>query len=212
MSKLTFPIKNDSAYVRRDGAVVNTGYKKSAINETIIVNSPFGMYWVLRHTGRAEHALECPSDLIADYIEAPKTKGHIHASSMLFYAQDATETDKPWKRWEWKHLASNTYVPEWEPILSQPMWSTKCKYRRKPASPVFVTINGIDVPQPMQIAPERGACYYWTHLGHCSDVVSRSIWEGDRFDLARFKNGICHLTEKAAKLHANALISFTIVK
>ena len=52
--------------------------------------------------------------------------GHIHARSMMEYAKDATETDKPWERWEY-YLDTDAWID----CTSHPSWSTDCVYHRK---------------------------------------------------------------------------------
>lgn len=54
---------------------------------------------------------------------------HKHAAAMLQYAQDATETDKPWERWE-----SNSRGV-WNDCLHSPAWREGYQYRRKPEPP-----------------------------------------------------------------------------
>ena len=51
---------------------------------------------------------------------------HKHAELMAQYAEDALETNKPWKRWE----GTNSDTP-WETLSGTPTWSEQCRYRRK---------------------------------------------------------------------------------
>lgn len=51
---------------------------------------------------------------------------HIHAENMRLYAEDAAETDKPWKRWE--TLCTDG---TWAAKKSQPQWRAENSYRRK---------------------------------------------------------------------------------
>lgn len=63
---------------------------------------------------------------------------HVHAKLMAQYAQDATETDKPWERWEYKR--PNT--EEWMSLLyTHPSWFEHYEYRRKPQA---ININGLE--------------------------------------------------------------------
>ena len=53
---------------------------------------------------------------------------HPHAELMALYAKDATETDKPWERWE-------CYDPndrKWKSLYGYISWIPTIKYRRKP--------------------------------------------------------------------------------
>lgn len=54
---------------------------------------------------------------------------HIHAELMAQYAQDAMETDKPWKRWECKECEFNSFM--WRAVSGNPTWKENYKYRRK---------------------------------------------------------------------------------
>jgi hypothetical protein len=53
---------------------------------------------------------------------------HKHAQLMTEYAKDAAETDKPWRRWEFR-----THDEEpWMQCSRHPEWDIKHGYRRKP--------------------------------------------------------------------------------
>ena len=52
--------------------------------------------------------------------------GHIHAAAMAEYAKDATETDKPWERWEFCHMRG-----EYQSLHGHPEWVEDNEYRRK---------------------------------------------------------------------------------
>lgn len=63
---------------------------------------------------------------------------HPHAENMRLYAEDATETDRPWERWECRkrgevHRQGGRWVHAWEHC--QPdmrSWRPDYEYRRKP--------------------------------------------------------------------------------
>lgn len=124
---------------------------------------------------------------------------HVHAELMMQYAQDATETDKPWERWELKNYGG------WERTVSHPAWDECVVYRRKPKC---ILINGIEVPEPMREAPELGTPYWIVDLNDESSA-SPLCWIDDKFARECLQRGICHLTEKAAVLHTTAILSFT---
>ena len=210
MNKLTLPIEEGKKYVQRDGTVVTSSASESAfwveLSGSATVTRAAGKYW---HNSRTEH--DC--DLVADYIE-PASVGHVHAASMLLYAQDAAETDKPWERWE---CASTSQRGMWTSCtgvaLNLPLWLPSLQYRRKPPAPKFILINGHQVPEPMRVAPARD-CGYWhpavnESIGKFTQI---STWDDDGLDRQRLERGICHLTREAAELHATALLSFTKAK
>lgn len=77
--------------------------------------------------------------------------------------------------------------------------------RRKPRT---ITINGIEVPEPMRVRPELGQSYYGIGLGKTKSFF-RNNWDDDETDNLLFERGLCHLTPESAIKHAEALISFT---
>ena len=74
--------------------------------------------------------------------------------------------------------------------------------------PKTTNINGYAVPEPMREAPERGTVYWLPSLQHPS-AARPLAWHNDGEDNRYLAYGICHFTEEAAKLHAEALVSFT---
>ena len=50
--------------------------------------------------------------------------GHIHAAAMAEYAKDASETDKPWERWEF-----SCGGPNFKSLITHPQWNEDFKYR-----------------------------------------------------------------------------------
>jgi hypothetical protein len=129
-------------------------------------------------------------------------KPHKHWKEIAQYAQDAAETEKPWKRWQYRLNDANwttfTKTDQFEDIVG-------IEYRRKPKT---ININGIEVPEPMREKPEIGHKYFALSFDY-DDGYSEQTWEDHRLDLIWLSRGICHLTRKAAELHAKALLSFT---
>ena len=52
---------------------------------------------------------------------------HPHADRMFEYAEDALETEEPWRRWQFKNDGF-----DWVDCVEQPGWYIQCEYRRKP--------------------------------------------------------------------------------
>jgi len=71
---------------------------------------------------------------------------------------------------------------------------------------VNMKINGIEVPEPMRTAPEKGT-WYWYPLPNNLNGVGCDLWNNDAFDTERLRRGICHSTEDAARKHFEALIA-----
>lgn len=124
---------------------------------------------------------------------------HIHAELMLAYAQDAQESDTPWRLWE--VLTSRG----WSDLHYHPIWDTNTEYRRKVKT---IRIGEYDVPEPLRVSPNKGETYHFVSFKGGSNVHSYS-WHGDSIDDELLSKGIIHLTREAAELHAIALISLT---
>ena len=56
-----------------------------------------------------------------------KPKACVHAESMVLYAQDALQNEKPWLLWEAKLNLQNNWVS----LKVHPGWFTNMEYRRK---------------------------------------------------------------------------------
>jgi hypothetical protein len=71
--------------------------------------------------------------MVRSYVEGERIMAaHKWAKEMVLYAQDATETDKPYDRWESKH--TRDYGPsEWTTCRRDINWDIEdVIYRRKP--------------------------------------------------------------------------------
>ena len=123
---------------------------------------------------------------------------HPHAASMLLYAQDAAETDKPWERWEYK-----PGVTGFKECLKHPEWNADFKYRRKPKT---ITVNGIEVPEPAREAPKMGEKFFVVTLTSPT-LVNDYLWTTHRYNTQWLSKGLVHLTEEAAIAHAKAMLA-----
>lgn len=128
---------------------------------------------------------------------------HKHAALMLQYAHDASETDKPWERWE---VASDIHtIKIWGPCLDNPQWGDDFVYRRKPN---FININGFKVPAPHYGEMRLGQQYHIPDI--CNGrLVDTFIWSRCGTSVSWLERGLVHLTREAAEDHARALLSFT---
>jgi len=93
-------------------------------------------------------------------------------------------------------------------ILSQMKFDELLPAEQPQAKPGTIIVNGIAVPEPMREAPIFGEHYYVpaTRAGTENPVFS-NVWTNNPFDLRRLNNGLCHLTEDAARAHFEALIA-----
>ena len=123
---------------------------------------------------------------------------HPHAASMLLYAQDAAETDKPWERWEFKGSDAG-----FNGCLKHPEWHEDFEYRRKPKT---ITVNGIEVPEPAREAPKIGETFFLVELASPA-LFNDYSWANHIYDNEWLNKGLLHLTEEAAIAHAKALLA-----
>ena len=126
---------------------------------------------------------------------------HKHAASMLLYAQDAAEDPQPWKLWQ--KLTGFGY----EDLVENPRWDILSNYRRRPRT---IRIGEFDVPEPLRHAPPLGTAIYWP-IVHLEALSNGNNWQSEGWQKNLLLKGMLHLTEEAAALHAEALISFTKV-
>ena len=124
--------------------------------------------------------------------------GHIHAELMKQYAEDAAETDKPWEGWE-KQLAGGLWVA----CPVHPDWHARQSYRRKPQT---ITVNGIEVPEPMRKAPLVGE-KYWIATPDGPSLFHEIHWDNGTGVRMWHERGLVHLSKYAAIQHARALIA-----
>jgi hypothetical protein len=108
--------------------------------------------------------------------EQPK-EGHVHADSMLLYAQDAAEHKQPWLLWQYRSLNEHN----WGGCLENPRWIVGNLYRRKPAEIPTHVVNGFVVPAPVRVKPEEGARYL-SPSASCNDWYSNLRWQDDSID------------------------------
>ena len=129
----------------------------------------------------------------------------INADEILLYAQDAQETPAPWERWEWRYVIGDT----WHDCSDHPAWSSDKIYRRKPKMVSVTLANGevVSWQEPVRDAGlmQHGMNYYFPEL----DVRGNTRcfpWYNDTTDRSYLSRGLVHLSEMAAKEHAEALI------
>jgi len=133
-------------------------------------------------------------------MSANKTTPHPHAESMLLYAQDAMETDRPWERWE-----CSDDQEDWATFTTHPVWTHDLYYRQKPRT---ILINGIEVPEPVRRELVGGTTYWRVSLTN-SNITAPEKWSSCTYDIRHLERGLIHLTEENARKHAEALLSFT---
>ena len=122
---------------------------------------------------------------------------HPHAAAMLLYAEDAADTDAPWERWEFK-CSDNGF----NTCLKHPEWNDHFEYRRKPQT---ITVNGVEVPEPMRKEPKKTQHYYLAYP-ISKNMYAQFDWAGTKADKLWFEKGLIHHTREAAIAHTKALL------
>ena len=69
----------------------------------------------------------------------------------------------------------------------------------------YITINGIDVPEPVREPLEYGTVYWLVNLV-CEDIREFEWEDSNSSDRLWLRNGLIHLSEEAAKAHYDALL------
>jgi hypothetical protein len=74
--------------------------------------------------------------------------------------------------------------------------------------PKTICIGTFEVPAPVREPLEVGQAF-WIADTSWEEGVSKWFWDGGDTDNIWLKHGLIHLDEGAARLHAEALLSFT---
>ena len=80
------------------------------------------------------------------------------------------------------------------------------EFRVKPKT---ININGYEVPEPMRHPPSYNSTYW---LASPADGTPECAWLGDESDVEWLEDGLIHATQAAARVHRDALLSFTKAK
>jgi hypothetical protein len=117
-------------------------------------------------------------------------KPHKHADLIKLWADGAEieSRGKTMKHWE---------------DCPKPRWFDDLEYRIKPAT---IFINGYEVPEPVREAKDGQELYTFS----IDSIYSYHNYSHCETDIARIKSGVAHLTQEAAELHRQALLSFTV--
>lgn len=122
-----------------------------------------------------------------------------HAALMRQYMEELILDPKAYRNWELKPA----WCYEWGDADAVHLdWLEGWDYRRKAKT---ITIGGIEVPDPMRVAPKVGDRYYTLNTARTAlyDLFS---WDDHGFDRAALKRGMCHKTKESAIAHAHAII------
>ena len=123
---------------------------------------------------------------------------HKHAALMLQYAQDALETDKPWKRWQ---IRPEGGTEGWHDCSGRLCFSERCEYRRKPRTITYT----ITIPEPMREEPEAGTDFFLA-VPHSERLHYTFRWDGAEVTRLWLKSGLCFATKEDAIAAAKAMM------
>lgn len=126
---------------------------------------------------------------------------HKHAELMLQYAQDATETDAPWTRWEMRGGPSAT----WYTPVREICFASSCEYRHKPKTMTYT----ITIPEPLREAPEVGE-KYWLVEPLSERLAYEYTWIGGEIEMLCLKRGLCFATKEDAIAAAKAMMPIKV--
>jgi hypothetical protein len=104
---------------------------------------------------------------------------HIHAESMMQYAQDALESETPWEKWEY------TYNKIWKPLIQHPSWDLCVYYRRKPKT---IVVNGFTINAPLDKKPKDHSIVFYPDL--TTTYFAMLVPYSDEYYDVAFDNGI----------------------
>jgi hypothetical protein len=184
----------------------NDGFDISLVNDSLVVRGGFNSISPIN-----AGCLSIPGLYVKPVAPAPiqdqapaqaGVVGHVHAKSMVLYAEDAATHAEPWLLWEHKNAASNG----WKELFMSPSWLVDVKYRRKIKT---IKIGDHEVPEPARFAPDNGTEFYVVCTTVVDDCFSKGVWSGTKSQLEWLRNGLIQLTEEGFKLHRDALLSFS---
>ena len=122
---------------------------------------------------------------------------HKHAALMLQYAQDAAETNTPWKRWQFRVLDTEG----WLDCAGGIGFNNLCEYRRKPRTITYT----VTMPEPLREALKKGKAYWVVSLAswtYCNEYR----WCGEEREHVLLKRGLCFATKEDAIAAAKAML------
>ena len=123
-----------------------------------------------------------------------------HYEQMAEYLKDAAVHPEPWTLWQWRmeNESDNCLTT----LRGHPLWEPDRVFVRKPRT---ITVNGVEVPEPLRYAPEDKTWCWLTQL-HNHNKAILVLWEGSDADYIWLRRGLLHATEENALTHAKALL------
>lgn len=114
------------------------------------------------------------------------------ANGRSIQARHSSDSETDWTdQWNWTEGAMSAFLNK----VESSGWSFR-------VMPRTISINGVEVPEPLRVAPEEGTTVWLVIL----PTQSNHRWSGNANDLAWLGYGLLHATEEAARAHAEALL------
>lgn len=101
--------------------------------------------------------------------------------------------------WEYCHCVGDGWHPAKDSAVVAA--NPKFRFRRKPKT---ITINGIEVPEPLRVDPGYKEVYWIASVSY--NCAQTSVWRSDDVDKKWLASGLIHSTKEAAEQHRRALI------
>lgn len=89
-----------------------------------------------------------------------------------------------------------------EGVLRHILTGTHNEFRLAPRT---IRVNGVEVPAPESVAPEKGSTYYIPDIGVDACYYDH-IWINDLFDMKTLERGIVYLRKEDAIARAKAML------
>ena len=78
------------------------------------------------------------------------------------------------------------------------------EYRVKPST---IVVNGIEVPEPLRVAPANGTAYWLTQVTSIELDQFELCWDGTECEMTWLRRGLVHLSKENAIAHAKAMVA-----
>ena len=88
--------------------------------------------------------------------------------------------------------------------INNPTWDTKKQYRFKPAEPKFITVNGIQVPEPVRGGLKEAQQFWLADI--CESVQLVNWYDSSEYHARWLSQGLIHMTREAAQAHIDAML------
>jgi len=137
------------------------------------------------------------SPLSAASLEYTEMTKHKHAEFFCAIAEGDDMSQWECHKKDWSHGWSEAL--SWAGSIAK--MPNVFEVRRKPKT---IRIGGMEVPEPMRVAPAYGA-RYWV-ADPTERIATTYLWANDSADNGFVSRGVAHATEDGARLHREALI------